>query len=530
MQSFILYPVLDLRTNVPLTDPSLLQPVGQNAVRAHCVDGRNIDFTRTRNCCSKSEGRAQWSNTAIGTPTNCNGIFELYDGTNRVVWIAYDGDVYRYDGSRDPAEIQDSGSTAFASDVGDIYSFIRYGNYMIFADRAEHTPYCSDYNDATLSKLISSGTEYKFRYLESFARRIIGAYSDQTNGDIEIRWSNANPTPASDTTFAAANQLFVPNDDPITGIRKMGRNACYVYCEDSINRLDYFANYSTPFGFTTLVDGQGSTNHHSIINENGINFLYNKNLGFCVYDGGYQLVPISISIENWIRDINVSYTGQIVGDRYPYRNSVVWAVPLEGSATPNALLFYDYFEKKWTRRDFTAHYISSFVNATDITWTKLTTDQGYTTWSSLGSLRWADLVSETPNLCISATDGHLYSLTTEEDAGSDYDGYRTEPALELAGPNRQSVLHEIWFQVVQGGDWNLYVYHRSGDTEAELKNNSWTATEEVSFNNPSDAVCRLDNITTDAKRLHQIKWGTDAKSEQFSVNRIEFKFQPEGPY
>jgi hypothetical protein len=117
--------------------------------------------------------------------------------------MVYDGDVYRYDSSRDPQEVADAGATAFASDATDFYSFIKYGSYMVFADFAEHTPYCSDYNDANLLKLISGGTEFKFRYLESFARRIIGAYSDQTNGNIEIRWSNANPTPNTSCTFAA---------------------------------------------------------------------------------------------------------------------------------------------------------------------------------------------------------------------------------------------------------------------------------------------------------------------------------------
>jgi len=168
MNSFYLYPILGLKTNVPYTDPSLLNFIGEGAAQAHCVDGRNIDFGRTRNACSKSEGRAKWSNTATASKSNCLGIFELYDGSNRVVWIVvwivYDGNVYRYDGSRDPGEIADAGATAFASDATDFYSIIRYGDYMVFADRAEHTPYCSDHNDTNLVKLISSGTEFKFRF------------------------------------------------------------------------------------------------------------------------------------------------------------------------------------------------------------------------------------------------------------------------------------------------------------------------------------------------------------------------------
>ena len=526
MNSLITYPTLGLKTNVPHTDPSLFKWVAQGVAQTHCVDGRNIDFDRKRNTCSKSEGRSEWSNDAVGTPSNCLGIFELYDGSNRVVWMMYDGDVYRYDSSRDPQEVADAGATAFASDASDLYSIIRYGNYMVFADRAEHTPYCSDYNDANLVKLISGGTEFKFRYLESFARRIIGAYSDQTDGDIEIRWSNANPTPNTDCEFAAANQLYVPNDDPITGIRKMGQNACFVYCEDSINRLDYYPSYSAPFGFTTIVDGQGCTNHHSIVNENSVHYFYNKNFGFCAYNGGGQIVPISRDIENWVRDIKLSSTGHIFGAAYPYRQSVVWAVPLEAASTPNALLFYDYVENRWSRRDFEARCLAPIVRSTNVTWTNLTTELGYTTWESLGGLRWADLINETPAIALSSTDGELYTLATEQDDTGDYDGYRVEPGIAFAGSNRRSTLLEVWFSVVDGGDFNLYVYHRSGDTEAELRAAPWTAAEEVSLNEPKDAVCRLNNIVKSA-RYHQIKYGTDQKDEMFSINQIEYRFEAE---
>jgi hypothetical protein len=141
-------------------------------------------------------------------------------------------------------------------------------------------------------------------------------------------------------------------------------------------------------------------------------------------------------------------------------------------------------------------------------------------------LRWTDLISETPAIALSATDGELYTLATEQNDTADYDGYRVEPALALGGGNNRSVLTELWFSVVSGGDYNLYVYHRSGDTEAELTAANWVACDEVSLNEPANAVCRLNNATKSA-RLHQIKWGTDAKDEYFSVNQIEFVYQPE---
>jgi hypothetical protein len=289
-------------------------------------------------------------------------------------------------------------------------------------------------------------------------------------------------------------------------------------------------NYSAPFGFTTIVDGQGATNHHSIVNENSANYFYNKNYGFCAYSGGSNVTPISRDIENWTRDIKLSSTPYIVGAQLPYKNSIAWTVPLEGSSTPNAILLFDYVENKWTRRDITAHYLAPIVRASNVTWTKLITELGYTTWENLGSLRWTDLFSETPSLVCSATDGKLYSLSTESDAGSDYDGYRVEPALSLGGINSYSMLHEIWFSIIAGGDYSLYVHYRSGDTEAELRGTAWTVLDEISLDDPSNPVCRLNNTSLTAKRLHQIKWGTDAKDEQFIVNQIKFMYTPEERY
>lgn len=527
MESFYIYPILGLKTSVAQSDASLFQMISQNTAAVHCVEGRNIDFGRTQNACAKSVGQAIWSNSATASTTTCLGIFYLDDGTNVTYWIIYDGNVYRYNGTRDPVEVVDAGATAFASGTMDFYSMIRYGNYFIFADRAEHEPYCSDNNDANLLKLISSGTAYKFRYLESFQRRIIGAYSDQTDGDIEIRWSNLMPTPNTDCVFATTNQLYVPNDDPITGIRRMGRNACFVYCKDSINRLDYYPDYSSPFGFTTILENQGAANHHSIVDVGNQHFFLNRNYGFCSYNGGNQIIPISRDIENWVSGIRESYYPHIIGQALPFRNRVAWTVPLEGSTTPNAILLYDYFEKKWERRDIACRYLAPMVISTDLTWTKLTTDLGFTTWADMGNLRWADLVTETPVIALSGTDGKLYYLGTEANETAAWDGYRVEPMMNFGKPNNKSVLEEIWFSLADVGDYSLYVYYRGGDTEGALKAANWTATDEVDCNSPNEAVCRLNNVTKQAYRYHQIKWGTDGADEPFVVNQIEFRYVPE---
>jgi hypothetical protein len=537
MRSFEILPILGLKTNVAADDPSLFQPAGEGRALTHCVEGRNIDFGRTRNACAKSAGVSAWSNSAVSTPTNCLGIFELYDGSNRVVWMAYDGDMYRYDGSRDPAEVADDGPTAFASDSLDLYSFIRYGNYMVFSDYGEHTPFASDHNDANLVELVNSGTEYKGKYLESFQRRIILANITggiTSHGNLSIVWTDVNPVPTTGATFGTgdppSNHLYIPVDDSITGIKRMGKNACYVYTTDSINRLDYYANYTTPFGFTTVHENQGFVNHHGIVDVGGMHFGFNKNYGFCAFDGSMSFPsggrPVSWDIETWVRDIRSSYFGHIVGTSIPQRNEIAWAVPLEGATTPNAILYYNYLEGKWRRKDIAARFIAPLTLTTNLTWTKAINDLGYTTWEDFGNLRWADLFNETPQIAISATDGHLYIDTTEANAGAAWDGYRVEPIMDFGRPNDKDLLLEIWFNIIEPGDYNMYCYYRGGDTVAECDNAVWTALPEVSCNSPANAVTHL----AETNRFHQIKWGSDGADEAFVVNKIEFKFEPQGRY
>jgi hypothetical protein len=537
MQSFIIKPILGLKTNVAPNDPSLFQMVGDYTALTHCVDGRNVDYGRTRNACAKSVGTAEWSNSAIGSPTNCLGIFELYDGTNRTYWMVYDGDVYRYDSGRDPQEVADAGATAFASDPLDIYSMIQYGSYFVFSDFGENTPYCSDFNDANLTKLVNAGTEYKGKFLESFQRRILLANITSgmaALGDRSLIWTDVNPTPSTSCTFGSGdpptNHLYLPVDDIITGMKRMGKNACFVASANSINRLDYYANYVTPFGFTTVVENQGWTNHHSIIDIGGMHLGFNKNYGFCAFNGSPDFPlggrPISYDIENWIRDIRAGYYGAIVGAVNPFKNEASWTVPLDGSSTPNTVLSYDYVERKWRRKDIVARYIVPATISTDLTWTMLINNLGYTTWSDLGNLRWADLIDETPDLMFSPADGKLYYNGTEADNGSAWDGFRIEPIMDFGEPNNRDLLLEIWFNLAETGSYSLYCYYRGGDTVGECKAAAWTTLPEISCDSPSNAVTRL----AETNRFHQIKWGTDVADEPFIVSEIEFKYVTQGRY
>ena len=241
MKSFTIIPILGLKTDVLPDDPSMLQMVADTTALSHAAGGRDFSLKRKRNACTKSFGRKQKSNSAITSASLCHGLFELYDGENRNYFNFDHGKVFKYDASWDPAEVVIAASTTFATDVEDLYSVCRVGDYIVWGDRAETTPHKWKHADATHSKLIKAGeTEYKFRYLLQFQRRVIGLYSDQTDGKIDIRWSTPWPTTAiTSLNFPATNQLWVPNDDPITGGATLGRDKCFIFCENSIQQLVY---------------------------------------------------------------------------------------------------------------------------------------------------------------------------------------------------------------------------------------------------------------------------------------------------
>lgn len=537
MLTFTIKPVLGLKTNVPQDDESLFQFIGQNVALTHAVGGINLDYMQKRNACNKAYGKIQYSASATSDTTYCLGMFEAFDGTNRTHWIFMGDDtskgrIFRYDSSRAPVRISDvvghAGATEWAFDMADLYSAIQFGAYMIFTDFGEHTPYKSDYNDTALTKLITKGgaTEYKFRYLETFQRRIIGAYSDQTNGDIEIRWTDALPDFAA-LDFASANQLYKPDDDSITGIRRMGNNACYLYGDNSIDRIIYYADYSTPFGLINMIPNEGAVNHHSIVSMGNAHYFFNKNYGFCKYTGSREFpaggYPLSMNIENYIRDINTTYHNLIVGMRIPRSNQICWTVPHEGANSPSRLYIYDCDTGMWTIRDHAAKYVVPWLISSNETWTTLIA-QGYTTWQHLidRGMRWTDLFTNYHRLAFSNIDGQVYYEGSTSDNNRDYDAYRIEPIISFG--KQQSQLEEIWFSLASTGDYNIYCYYRGGETVGEVENSAWTALPSLSCNNPSEPVIRTmqDNV------YHQIKWGTANKNEPFSVNAIELKAVQEG--
>lgn len=522
MKTFTIIPILGKKTDVLPDDPSMLQMVTQTVAVTHDAGGENYSLKRMKNAVTKSLGATQKSNTAVSSAVRCLGLFELYDGTNRNFFNFEHGKVWKYDSSWDPAEVVIAASTTFATDSVDLYSICRVGAYIVWADRAETTPHKWDHGDATHSKLIASGTEYKFRYLGSFQRRIIGLYSDQTDGNIDIRWSTDWPTTAiTSLNFPATNQLWVPNDDPITGGASLGRDKFFIFCENSIQQLVYYPDYSTPFRCFTVVPYQGSVNHHSIVEANGQLYFYNEDFGFCSYGGGRVITPISDDIIDQLRTMDPAYYPVIYGKHIPYDRQIIWSVPLNAASECNTLVIYNYDTGQWEVETKTARCIDEWHVFTTQTWATLEAAFGGTgLWSDGGDVRWADFIATGRHVVYANTDGHFYQRTSEANIGAAYEGFREEPVLFFGNKRRYDTIQEIWFDIGEAGSFGINVQHRSGNTTGELVKSGWTDLGSISCNSPREARMFV-NLNA---RLHQIKWGTSGAGEKFVVNGIIFKY------
>lgn len=609
MPELNIIPVLGRKTDVPPNDPTLFQPVGENSLLTHDVGGVNFDVTRTRNCCTKSQGYTRWDTLATDQATKCLGLYMLDDGANRDYIFFDDGRFYVYNAALKPYEAilnfdagtdefavgevvtdtttsttgviltvtvtsgswvgNDAAGTlhlhtitggsgtfgdgnaitstsgaavvngaltivTFATDNKDLYSIIRVGSDMVFTDRGEHTPYKWANGDDYVTKLIdpsggSGYTEYKFRYLMHFMRRIVGLYSDQTNGDIEIRWTGALPDLSGDVEFPAANQLYVPNDDPIVGGKTMGTDRAYIYSENSIHQLTYYPDYISPFRTFTVIPDHGGVNHHSIVSAHNRHYLFNRDFGFCMYDGGPQFPsgrPISDNIEKDVAAIDPEYYDLIVGTAVPIVQKIAWAVPSGYSTVPNQLWFFDIKTGQWTFEDKSMRYIDAWRMFETYTWTNLIADYG-DGWTYVESNAWAQFLSSLQRLVYANTDGKLYYQTGESVPSENINGYRIEPIIDFGDPYRKDVLEEIWFEIVDSGDFSINVEHRFGDTVAEITGEAWSQLGTISCNDPtsSDDFC-IRNVAKSG-RLHQIRWGTSLNNQKFGVNKITLVWQPQ---
>jgi len=280
-----------------------------------------------------------------------------------------------------------------------------------------------------------------------------------------------------------------------------------------------------------MVSNHGAAGHHGIINLGNRHMFYCLDLGFVEYHGGNELIPISIDIQNIIDSIAPVHAKRIVGASRLYGGrEVVWSVPTGGASVPDSLFFYDIYNKTWRIENKAMRYIDVWDLAIAYSWNDLAEALGGGTavWSDITSgTIWTDYTgSRNTRLTMSNADGKTYYYGGESDVGSALVGTRIEPMLDFGEPYRRDLLLELWFSLAQHGNYSIDVYHRGGNTDAEVAAAAWTSKGTISCNDPTNSVLYL----SESARLHQIKWETDAASEGFAVTDITFKYQPQSMY
>jgi len=264
--------------------------------------------------------------------------------------------------------------------------------------------------------------------------------------------------------------------------------------------------------------------------------VYNRNYGFCEFRGfefPYGGKPISEDIEAKLATMNTDYLNLIVGTYVPLKRQCVWAVPLNGYTTNNALLFYNIDTGQWTiedKGDYILHYIDLWQTYSDFTWNDLITAAGGAgaVWTPVYANTWAYYTSMRQRLLFGVNDGNVYEHTGETDVspagGAGFLSYRIEPMLDFGSRQAHKYLREIWFDIGFSAAFNIEVYYRGGSTPGEVAAASWSAVGEISCNNLARPVIHMPANVNTNQILHQIKWGTDLSNERFLVNGITFEF------
>ncbi len=514
---YFIYPHRGLITSVSPYADVLKELVGDGPNAAHIrtasPDMMNVSVQEKPGTCRKADGYQQYTTAANATATRCLGLYELtgeINGTTDHIMVDA-GKVYVLDGGLEQDDITGAGVT-LASDQGDIYSFITYGNDLVLADHGEHVPYHWENGDAAIA---ACNTTYKARLLEYYKNRILAAYTDQSSGQRDLRWADANVVITTNPLFPEGNQLFSGGRGTISGLKRWSR-FCPLYHQHSVMGVDFYEGAETTacFGITDVVSDAGPISPYSVVDALGAHYFFTRDMGFCRFAGGTQLEPISEEIRNLIDTVHRTYANQVVGTFDRVNKRIIWTVPLYGSTTMSHLLIYYPLTQTWEILDYVAYYVDYWQIYTSAKWSDF---DGIV--ANYGDRYLSEYTSANSKVVFANTNGHIYNLGGNDKAGSALDGYRVEPVLDNGDATRMDTILEIIFHCSLGGDFNLNLQYKVGDTPEECWNASWSTaiTQNMAPSGQSYIVFK----PLFSGRCWTMRYGTDGANEKFGIDKIE---------
>lgn len=502
---------------------SLFKMLNQSGTAFETFDtgGYNWDTAKKPGELRKSGGYRKWYGTAISTGDRWQELFILDDGTNRNICGVYGGKFYKFETNGSAVRIENATPVTFH--LTDPICMVQYGAYALISSIST-APQKWMHGDAYLTGLIQAGTAFKFKFLEQFQNRIIGAYSDQTNGNIDIRWTNALPSMAS-LEFPATNQIYKPDSDVgITGMKRLGNLRLLLYGRASIHAIDYFPDYaSEPFNATPIATGIGTDSHHSIVDTGSSHQFYDRNKGFIEMSGAGAWKVISDPVATLLETISSNYLQRIVGRYSRFTNNTAWIVPLDGAVTPSAMLIYSNTTGEWSRRNIaqTAFVYDHWDSWSGLTWTQLRAlDTVNHRWPTSG--KWSDYLTHYEgDMLFGNTTGYAYrDFGNDEDEASTFAAWRIEPVISQPAKSRTKRFQELHFEATTQGSFSLDVYWRGAVSEQAVASASWESIGSVSLaGGQTESILYFDK----AAKFHQFKFGTDLKDEPFKISQYVLK-------
>jgi hypothetical protein len=538
MLSFTILPVLGLKDDVAANDLSMFKFITDSIAETHCPDsdyvGYDNVYTNKSRCANKVGGLATYASLDIAVTSGTTSVIAAFS-------YAFKGIPYHYVaiGNRDDElriiEYTSGSSAVLLSDGAGVVDFIcsstlgvdyPYVGFFEAPDRVivtggvpgAATPFCITPGDGVA---VSLDTTYYINFAVYFENRLFIANLDFSNGNgrFDIRYSNLNPTlpyysASIDSTLSipASNQLFYPDKEEITGIQKLNENRLIVYSKESISEIKYIANYASPFSIRKILTGYGSLCNNCIATVSGLHFFYDRNNGFCSFDGA-NIFPISNSIQDTVDSIVPvplpAFLGGSFGEQFhmpvchiPNTDEIAWSVSFNGTAN-TAILYYNYIKNNWRKDTIPARCIYP----------------GYT--YTLGTRKRMYVVNDTDI---------KYNYYSTSNNGAIYAAYRVEPILNFGGENR-TLINEIWVRpaITTVGE-EIDIWYRGGQTVREVTAASWTAYDTIRTDTAPSVPARTPLGLNTNNRYHQIKWGSDSTGALFSIEKIEFKYVMQGRY